>query len=158
MRKLCGIGIFTIGGLMWSWAAIAGDLPNPQLTPGVTNPVVTQANIHQTICVRGWTKTIRPPEEYTYQLKKSQIAEYGYTDHYLRDYEEDHLIPLELGGNPNDPHNLWPEPRQSEWGSGRKDELENALNALVCSEQLPLSVAQQAIAQNWIEAYKRYVH
>jgi hypothetical protein len=30
-------------------------------------------------------------------------------------------------------------------------------NELVCSEQLDLKTAQQAIASNWIEAYKTYV-
>ena len=40
-----------------------------------------------------------------------QIAEYGYADTSTADYEEDHLIPLELGGAPRDPNNLWPEPR-----------------------------------------------
>ena len=28
----------------------------------------------------------------------------------MSDYQEDHLISLELGGNPTDPRNLWPEP------------------------------------------------
>jgi len=51
-----------------------------------------------------------PPENYTHELKIEQIREYGYSDINLRDYEEDHLIPLELGGNPTDPKNLWPEP------------------------------------------------
>ena len=30
-------------------------------SPGVLNPDVTQANINATICVHGWTKSIRPP-------------------------------------------------------------------------------------------------
>ena len=34
-------------------------------TPGVLNPDVTQANIDSTICVHGWTRTIRPPTSYT---------------------------------------------------------------------------------------------
>src|SRR5215510_5854842 len=31
----------------------------------VLNPAVTQATIGTTICVRGWTATIRPPPSYT---------------------------------------------------------------------------------------------
>ena len=74
-------------------------------------------------------------------------------------YEEDHLIPLGLGGAPADPRNLWPEPRTSPdgWGADRKDELEFALNQLVCSGRLLLREAQQAIATDWIAAYRRYV-
>jgi len=30
-------------------------------TPGAFNPDVRQSTIDQTICVHGWTKTIRPP-------------------------------------------------------------------------------------------------
>jgi len=52
------------------------QLPNETRTPGFVNAAVTQANIHQTICVSGWTATVRPPTSYTTQLKKKQIAEY----------------------------------------------------------------------------------
>jgi len=105
-------------------APVAG-LPNPRLTPGALNPDVTQANIDSTICVRGWTRTIRPPERYTERLKRRQIREYGYADRRLSHYEEDHLISLELGGSPTDPRNLWPEPHHvaGGWGSFTKDRL-----------------------------------
>jgi hypothetical protein len=55
-------------------------LPDPRRTPGAVNPAVTQANIDSTICVRGWTRTVRPPERYTESLKRQQMREYGYTD------------------------------------------------------------------------------
>ena len=38
-----------------------------------------------------------------------------------------------------------------------KDRLEDKLHELVCSGQLDLKTAQQVIAANWIEAYKKYV-
>ncbi len=134
-------------------------LPNPRLTPGVADPRVTQANIHQTICVRGYSRSVRPPEAYTEPLKRQQVAEYGYADTRLSDYEEDHELSLELGGSPTDPRNLWPEPHdvQGGWGSYAKDRLENRLHKLVCRGRLSLSQAQQAITSNWIDAYKRYV-
>jgi hypothetical protein len=108
-------------------------------TPGVLNPDVTQASINSTICVRGWTKTIRPPTSYTNALKQKQLREYGVGGS-LSDYQEDHLISLELGGHPTDPRNLWPEPypRASE-----VDSMENDLNAKVCSGELSLDVAQR---------------
>ncbi|HTI17625.1 MAG TPA: hypothetical protein VL598_08170 [Trinickia sp.] len=137
------------------WAA---DLPNPSLTPGAVNGAVTQANIEQTICVRGYTKGIRPPAHYTNRLKKEQLAEYGYPDVNPKHYEEDHLIPLEIGGNPTDPRNLWPEPRLSQYSAKVKDALENRLHRLVCSGQVPLLQAQEEIATNWITAYKKYVN
>ncbi len=125
---------------------IQGLLPDPNCTPGSTNQEVTQANIQQTICVRGYTKTIRPPASYTDQLKIQQIAQYGYSDTNPRDYEEDHLISLELGGNPTDPKNLWPEPGSS---PNPKDKIENLCHEKVCSGQITLSDAQHQIATNW---------
>jgi hypothetical protein len=35
-------------------------LPDSKCTPGSTNAAVTQNNIKDTICVRGYTKTVRP--------------------------------------------------------------------------------------------------
>jgi hypothetical protein len=63
---------------------------------------IAQAHIHKTICNPSWsTKSIRPPEHHIHELKIEQIREYRVcADSDLRDYEEDHLIPLELGGNP----------------------------------------------------------
>ncbi|MER5175479.1 MAG: hypothetical protein ABJB76_09115 [Candidatus Nitrosocosmicus sp.] len=40
-------------------------LPDPNCTPGATNPNVTQKNIHQTICVPGYSASIRPDPSYT---------------------------------------------------------------------------------------------
>jgi hypothetical protein len=73
------------------------------------------------------------------------------------DYEEDHLISLELGGAPSDPRNLWPEPYNSPDGARVKDVIENKLHALVCSHTISLATAQHAIATNWWSAYKTYV-
>ena len=137
--------------------AIAGDLPDPTLTPGIINNDVTQENIDENICVSGWTKTVRPKTTYTNKLKKQQIVQYGYTDTTLAHYEEDHLISLQLGGNPTDPKNLWPQPYDSTCNARKKDVLETKLKRLVCQGDVSLQDAQQAISSNWIEAYKLYV-
>ena len=114
-------------------------LADPVRTPGVLNPDVTQANIRSTICRHGWTETIRPPTSYTNGLKRRQMRQYGETGG-LSDYQEDHLISLELGGSPTDPRNLWPEPYPR---ATDVDQIENELNAEVCSGQLTLAEAQQ---------------
>src|SRR5439155_11220616 len=46
-------------------------------TPGVLNPDVRQDTIGRTICVQGWTRTIRPPSAYTSRLKAEQMREYA---------------------------------------------------------------------------------
>ena len=112
---------------------------DPVRTPGVLNPDVTQANVRSTICRQGWTRTIRPPTDYTNDLKRKQMRQYGETGS-LSDYQEDHLISLELGGDPTDPRNLWPEPYPR---AAEVDKTENELNAEVCSGQLTLAQAQQ---------------
>jgi hypothetical protein len=119
--------------------SVAALLADPVRTPGVINPEVTQRNIASTICRRGWTRTIRPPVEYTNALKLRQMRAYGETGS-PSDYQEDHLVSLELGGHPTDPRNLWPEPypRASE-----VDRIENELNGRVCGGSLTLVDAQE---------------
>lgn len=77
------------------------DLPNPALTSGAINLNITQANIQQTICMKGFTKTIRSPVSYTNMLKKQQIHQYGYANTNTKLYKEDHLIELYIGSAPN---------------------------------------------------------
>jgi hypothetical protein len=146
-----------------SGSAVAADRlpgePDPMLTPGALNPAVTQATIGSTICVSGWTDTIRPVVDYTNALKIQQIMEYGYSDTSTLSYEEDHLISLELGGAPNDPANLWPEPRTASLPDGRpsgssiKDGFETRLKTEVCAGTLSLAQAQAEIGDHWVHAY-----
>ena len=112
-------------------------------TPGVLNPDVTQETIGATICVQGWTRSVRPPTEYTNPLKLRQMRAYGETDPPSA-YQEDHLISLELGGHPTDPRNLWPEPRPH---AEEVDRVENDLNARVCSGRMTLADAQRRESQ-----------
>lgn len=139
-----------------STSVFAGDLPDPKLTPGAINPNVTQTNIGQTICLSGWPKTIRPSSSFTTKLKLQQMKALGLTGT-ASDYEEDHLISLELGGAPKDPKNLWPQLWNGEWGAHRKDVIETRMKRLVCTGKVTLAEAQHAMATDWIAAYKKYI-
>ncbi len=108
-------------------------------TPGVLNPDVTQATIRSTVCHSGWTRTVRPPVSYTNALKVRGLRQYGLQGP-LSGYQEDHLISLELGGNPTDPRNLWPEPYPR---AAAVDKIENQLNHGVCTGSLSLAEAQR---------------
>jgi len=112
------------------------------LTPGAFNPAVTQATISWTICVAGWTRRVRPPSSLTSALKVNQMARYHETGN-PSSYEEDHLIPLELGGAPRNPKNLWPEPRPR---AGTVDQIENSLKRQVCAGMITLPTARKQIA------------
>ena len=118
---------------------VSAVLASPALTPGVLNPAVTQATIGSTICRRGWTRTVRPPSDYTSALKERQMKAYRETGP-PSGYQEDHLISLELGGHPTDPRNLWPEPYPR---AADVDRIENELNAKVCSGDISLAEAQR---------------
>jgi hypothetical protein len=136
--------------------------PNSVMTPGGANPQATQRNIGDTICSRRWsTRLIRPPAQYTSRLKRKQLREYGDTVRQSRAelvnpntgkveitrcvphsdnvacYEEDHLIPLEDGGDPTDPRNLWPEPYNTVvggtiMGAYQKDVVEAFVHDEIC--------------------------
>ncbi len=129
------------------------SLPDRRCTPGAIDTRVTQSDIQTTICRVGYTETVRPAESITEPEKEASLAAYGDTLP-LHHYEYDHLVPLELGGAPNDPRNLWPEPGGS---PNPKDELENRLRELVCSDAMQLPVAQREIATNWVVAYHHLI-
>ena len=136
-----------------------GDpLPDPRCTPGAVNPQVTQADIGSTICLSGWTATVRPPEGVTGPEKAGSALAYGYTGPFSTG-EYDHLIPLELGGDPNDTANLWVEPNEDPAAASThntKDDLEARLRDLVCAGSLTLADAQAAIATDWVAAARQF--
>ncbi|MEO7016223.1 MAG: hypothetical protein ABI067_06740 [Leifsonia sp.] len=132
-------------------AARGGVLPDPACTPGAVDPAVTQANIQQTICHRGYTSTVRPAWGLTAPFKLISYSAYGSS--HSATTELDHLVPLEVGGA-SSASNLWVEPnaQSAHTVDNPKDLVEGALNRAVCQGRVPLAAAQQAIATNWITA------
>jgi len=124
-------------------AGVPAVVADPARTPGVLNPDVTQATIATTICVRGWTRSVRPPTEYTTALKLRQMRAYGETGPPSA-FQEDHLISLELGGHPTDPRNLWPEPEPRALAV---DRIENELNDRICAGTITLAEGQLEISR-----------
>ncbi|MDX6503681.1 MAG: hypothetical protein QOE29_806 [Gaiellaceae bacterium] len=115
---------------------------DPTLTPGALNPAVTPTTLATTVCIPGWTATVRPPTEYTNHLKVVQLRQYGFPGS-TADYQEDHFISLGLGGHPTDPHNFWPEP----WPRARAvDKIEVELHDKLCHGQLSLEEVRRRIA------------
>lgn len=128
-----------------------GDPCRPR---GVTwcalNPDVTAATTSTTICRPGWTATIRPSSSYTSRLERQQLA--GRVDVDPAHYEEDHRLPLELGGAPADVHNLSPEPHPASY---IKDKAENAAKREVCAGA-DLRKVQRAFVARWLAPYPGY--
>jgi len=129
--------------LALSSSALAASLP--------LNPDVTQETIDETICVRGWTKTVRPPFEVTNAIKLAKLRERGLTEADKSRFELDHVIPLALGGAPDAPRNLrlepWPE-------ADRKDGVEACLAHAVCAGRISLNEARRRIWKDWRAAGK----
>lgn len=142
--------------------AVAPDLPDSSRTPGVPDPAVIQPNIADNICTSGYTASLRPNTSVTNAIKKQQLTAWGYTDHKMAHYEEDHLISLQLGGAADDPKNLWPEHYSGKWGARTKDTVEGELRRRVCTDpsdadHISLQEARDAISSDWKAAYLKYV-
>lgn len=114
-------------------------------SPGVVDPECTQVMM----CVKGYAKKLRPPEEYTEKLKIRQIVEHGIDC--SKGCEEDHVIPLELCGHPIDEGNLSPQQapefRQKDW-------VEDDLHKKVCDGSIPLATAQFVVVRQWEKYYR----
>ena len=125
--------------------------------PGTLLAEVTESNISTTICVSGWTATVRPSHSYTQGVKRKLLREAGVAESEVTKYELDHFVPLALGGHPRSLDNLWLQSWDGEWSARAKDRLERSLQLMVCAGRLKLQTARHAIQTNWKAAYRKYV-
>jgi hypothetical protein len=147
------------GSCQYRQSPTGEPLPDPRCTPGAVNPKVTQETLAHTICRPGYTKSIRPSVDVTRAEKRANAESYAFTGN-LADAEYDHLVALEIGGDPNDPRNLWVEPpspghRSKDGVNNDKDAVENKLASAVCGGRILLADAQVAIATDWTTALDR---
>ena len=129
--------------LMYS-QTVAGELSELPL-----NLDVTQETISETICVIGWTHTVRPYVATMKQIKAEMLAAIGESISHRNRYELDHRIPLALGGDPIDRQNLALQPIDE---ARQKDAIETCLSSLVCQGKIALADAQARIWQDWRKA------
>jgi hypothetical protein len=129
---------------------VRGPLPDRRCSPGAIYSAATP----KLVCQPGYSSEVRNVTEAT---KDDVYREYGLsTGPHGRTYEIDHIVSLELGGS-NATANLYPEAANPRPGYHEKDRLENRLHDLVCSGELKLKGAQQAIAYNWVTLYRHVV-
>lgn len=134
-------------------------LPDPVCTPGARNTAATADGpryLH-TICKPGYTATIRPPVNITQAIKARLLTTYGLPQSAETRTELDHLLPLELGGDPASDANLWPQPNYdhphpTSFDHNPKDPTENTLKHAVCAGTVTLAAAQNAEARDWTTA------
>ena len=65
-------------------------LPDAACTPGAVDARVAQANIGSTICLPGYSRTVRPSTSVTDRIKRAQMAAYGVDSRPPTDFELDH--------------------------------------------------------------------
>jgi hypothetical protein len=121
---------------------------------GMVDPRVTQNNIQTTICRRGWMRAVRPSRNVTDAIKRNLVADMQISP---RDYELNHIVPLDLGGAPLDLRNLMLQAWGGACNAHMKDALERQLSIMVCAGDLTLKGAQHEIATDWRAAYKNWV-
>lgn len=125
---------------------VNGSYPDHACTPGA----IFENADRETICVKGYTKTVR---NVSVKTKKQVYAAYGITyPPPTGSYEMDHLIPLALGGN-NDVANLFPEAKEPSPGFPEKDLVEMYLYEQMCDGMIDLAAAQKQIAEDWLAVY-----
>ena len=132
----------------------APALPDPRRTPGAYDPTITQDIIATTICNPKFVAARKPPSSWTAAATRRIAAAQ------LPDLDPDSLVldqlePISLGGAPKDYRNLWLQSWAGQENAEKKDGLETLLNRMVCSGQLSLATAQEAVAVNWLDTYRR---
>lgn len=128
-------------------APLTEALPYRLLTPGAVSSVGA-ANL----CAGSLPARAPIPNG----VRQTVLHQYRMEDVPATQYELDYLITPELGGI-GDARNLWPQRYDAgAWNARVKDDLEQLLPRLVCDGTVDLATAQNDIAANWIDAYKKY--
>jgi hypothetical protein len=126
----------TLSGVVYAQPGFA-TRPNPLVTRGTTNPLVTPRTLGRTVCSKGWlaTQTVG----LTAPMQRSVLLRYGLPPS-TRAYVFSTLLPVELGGSANELQNIWPQLRSS---AGRTKKLAAALNARLCAGAATLAAVRR---------------
>lgn len=146
--------LLTLAAVLLMPTARAGDMPDSQLTPGA----VASGDAAE-VCEsdgRPGSAYSRAHREMNEAQRRADFARYGTPWANRRLYEDDHLVPLCLGGA-DAAANRWPQPRSGQWSSYEKDRLESYACRQVCAGTLSLGEAQHwfLAPADWREAYRR---
>lgn len=128
-------------------AAVVAELgarPVPVFTPGAVSTLSADA-----LCAGA-----RPSRLVSAEARDQVLVEYGMQGASGDTYELDALVTPELGGT-TARANLWPQRYDTVWNARVKDQLESLLADRVCTGTMPLRDAQDALARDWVDAYKR---
>ena len=144
------VGLLPAAILVVAYAALADStidgmaLPNPVLTPGA----VATDDLGD-ICGRPGGRTYSRRHR-VWHDKLDTLAKYHLPPYVARDYEDDDLIPICMGGDNADPHNHWTQ----HWPEARvKDRMDTEACRLVCTHRLSLPDARALFTPDWRRGY-----
>lgn len=133
MKKLLTILLFTTNCYAY------------QEPKGAIDVSVTQENLNTTVCVPGYTATVRPPVSYTNKVKHNLAT----NNDDPKQFELDHYVPLAVGGHPTSLDNLWLQSWNGSLGAHTKDVVETQVHRKLCKGQLTLKQAQWIFLNGW---------
>ncbi len=142
------LGSFSALLLLFLVPPVIAAQSEPLMTPGVR-----QDTLSQTVCVSGYTHRMRAASAWLRHLKLYLLHERGETVADAHRYQLDHAMPLILGGSSIEPGNYRLQPIGEAMA---KDRVERHLGCLVCSGQVSLEQAREAIANDWRAAGEAY--
>ena len=149
----CALAIAALVGGTVAYQGTGGGTQGSDLPPagiGVADPHITQANIGTTICVSGYSATVRPSSSFTGKIKRELLNGGN-----AADFELDHAWAIEDGGAPADRSNLWLQKWDGPHGAHVKDALENLIHKKLCDGSMSLAEAGACFVINWIECWNR---
>ena len=162
------------------YAGKAGMYPDPDITPGDTNPDVTQDSIQRNVCKIGWSTSSVRNTATTEEDKAKTYDNYGIPHPKNNEgpnqvCELDHLISIENGGS-DSIKNIWPQ-----CGPGgvllpkryfkMKDRVENYIHNGICRDiknaklssgptppkTLSLKEGQDILRGDWYACYQKFL-
>ena len=119
-------------------------ISNAAFAVGAINPEVTQFNLNETVCKRGWSTQHRPPVAWTNKIKHMMLKR----GDNVANYELDHIVPISIGGAPTDVKNLWLQPWTGKCNARDKDIVEWQAWHDLCAGKTTLRKAQDVFL-NW---------
>lgn len=120
------------------------------------NPDVKQSTIDKTICVSGYTKTVRPSVTYTNGVKRKLMKAQGIPPSDAGLWELDHLVALGSGGHPRSLNNLVLQKFAGPDGALVKDKFELRMQKKICARKIPLAVVQSCMYNDWQACNRKY--
>lgn len=138
--------------------AVAGEIPDPKQTPGVSRQLTLEQICHTVwhLDRRHVSDVMKRRAFANYRLTGNDDESQGCKQNRGRRYEVDHLVPRCAGGA-DEPANLWPQCWSGKWNASDKDALEVKVCKLLCNGNMTLQQAHELFRSDWRKAYQELI-